>query len=210
MIATVAWGQAPSHPCATGATADRPGPACLLARIEVAKLYLQDVFWHLDVYPSLSSAQSEQTANGTVVEAFGKVWLFTIERAEWRTRTGQHIASIGPLALDPAPAYAAEFLRSVFTPGMFAPIHVHSGPEAFYALSGDTCLETPDGVTVQKGAGNIVIVRGGPPMLLMAIGDETRKAFALILHDSSRAPTTMVQDWNAKGLCQSAMLGSAP
>lgn len=28
---------------------------------------------------------------------------------------------------------------------MSAPIHKHSGPEAFYALDGDTCLEMPGG-----------------------------------------------------------------
>jgi quercetin dioxygenase-like cupin family protein len=210
IAAPPAWSQAPSRPCPLAAVdAHEPGPACLLAKQELGKLSPERVFWHLDVYPSSASAQAERTANGTVVQSFGKIWLFTIDGEAWRPPTGQHVASIGPLEIQPAPAFAAEYLRSIFTPGMSAPVHMHSGPEAFYSLSGDTCLETPQGVTVEKGAGNIVMVRGGPPMLLMAVGTETREAFALILHDSSRPPTTMVQDWSPKGLCKLALPSAA-
>jgi hypothetical protein len=78
---------------------------------------------------------------------------------------------------------------------------VHSGPEAFYAISGDTCLETPDGVQVGRGPGNSIVVRGGPPMLLQAIGKEWRRGFALILHDASLPPTTLHDDWTPRNLC---------
>lgn len=81
---------------------------------------------------------------------------------------------------------------------------VHSGPEAFYAISGDTCLETPDGVQMGRGPGNSLIVRGGPPMLLMATGNDTRKGFALILHNPAHPATTLVQDWQPKCLCRPA------
>ena len=92
-------------------------------------------------------------------------------------------------------------MQSIFAPGTTAPIHVHSGPEAFYTLSGETCLETPDGKLVGTGPGNAVIVPGGPPMLLMATGAENRRALVLILHDSAQPATTLVNDWTPKGLC---------
>lgn len=61
---------------------------------------------------------------------------------------------------------------------MTAPLHIHSGPEAFYALTGDSCLETPDDVQVARGPGNKLLVKGGPPMQLMALGTVLRRAFA--------------------------------
>ncbi len=106
----------------------------------------------------------------TVVEAFGSIWLFTIEQGGWRPKGGRHVSDIGPLPVAPATTYAAEYLRSIFKPGTAAPLHVHPGPEAFYAVSGDTCLETPDGVQIGRGAGNSLVIKAGPPMLLMAIG----------------------------------------
>jgi hypothetical protein len=37
-------------------------------------------------------------------------------------------------------------MEAIFDPGMTAAIHRHAGPEAFYTVTGETCLETPDGV----------------------------------------------------------------
>ena len=71
-----------------------------------------------------------------------------------------------------------------------------------YKLVGDTCLETPDGVQIGRGPGNHLLVRGGPPMLLMAIGTEPRRGFALILHGAGQPPTTLIHDWHPQGLCE--------
>lgn len=198
LFATPALAQATARPC--GAE-ESVGPACLLAHQMLPALPAEPVYWHLDTFPSRDAAAKAATARGTVVEAFDAVWLFTIEGEGWRPKGGTHVADIGPLPVEPAPGHAAEYLRSVFTPGMTAPLHVHSGPEAFFAISGDTCLETPDGMRTGKGPGNSLFIRGGPPMLLMAIGKEPRKGFALILHDMARPPTTLTQAWQPRGLC---------
>ncbi|MBB6255032.1 hypothetical protein [Nitrospirillum iridis] len=195
LLAGPAFGQATSRPCGVEETA---GPACLMVHQNIATLPAGDVYWHLDTFPSKAAAEAAATRTGSVVTAFGKVWLFTIERQGWRPDGGHHIADIGPLPTTAAPSYAAEYLRSVFTPGMKAPLHVHSGPEAFYAFSGDTCLETPAGVRQGQGP----VIEGGPPMLLMAIGREPRLGFALILHDAAQPPTTLIQDWQPPGQCQ--------
>jgi ketosteroid isomerase-like protein len=94
-------------------------------------------------------------------------------------------------------------MEAIFTPGMTAPAHRHSGPEAWFTLSGETCLETPDGTMVGRAGGPPVIVPGGPPMHLTATGTETRRALVLILHDSTQPPTTPAADWTPKGLCSS-------
>ncbi len=180
---------------------EEPGPACLLARQELPSLPKDNLFWHLDRFPSKDAAERAAAATSTVVQAFGSTWLFTISKERWRSKGGEHVADIGPLPLAPSSTYAAEYLRSVFNPGATAPLHVHSGPEAFYAISGDTCLEAPDGVHIGRGPGNSLMIKAGPPMLLMAIGKVPRQGFALILHDASLPPTTLTQVWHPSGLC---------
>ena len=68
--------------------------------------------------------------------------------------------------------------------------------------SGETCLETPERKMAGRAGGAHVIVPGGPPMHLTAAGKETRRALVLVLHDSSKPPTTPAHDWTPKGLCK--------
>ncbi|MGV7207617.1 hypothetical protein ACLB1G_07165 [Oxalobacteraceae bacterium A2-2] len=201
-----ALAQATSRSCnPDAATEDRAGPACLMSHVAVGALPDGEVYWHLYQYPDAAAAARAKPAGGAVVAAFGHTWLFTVGARDERLAGGQHVADVGPIAVNAGVSYDAEFLKSTFSVGMTAPIHVHSGPEAFYALSGDTCLETPDGVQFGRGPGNSLVIRGGPPMLLMAPGPEPRKGFALILHDHAQPPTTLVQHWTPKGLCQAVM-----
>lgn len=217
LVSGGAHGQATARPCGVE---EQVGPACLMVRQDMPTLPMGPLYWHLDTFGSVAAAEraaapprsgpgsgraaadpDRAAAHGAVVTAFGTVWLFTIARKAWRSTGGTHVAAIGPLPIEPAASYAAEYLRSIFDPGTVAPLHVHSGPEAFYAVSGDTCLETPDGIMLGRGPGNALVIRGGPPMLLMAIGPDQRRGFALILHDAARPPTTLIHDWQPKGEC---------
>jgi quercetin dioxygenase-like cupin family protein len=163
------------------------------------------IFWHLDTFPTRAQAEAASGPRGTVVESLGRVWLFTIDVAGWRVTGGQRVAEIGPLPVRADLEYSAQYMEAIFTPGMTAPAHRHSGSEAWYTLSGETCLETPDGAMVGRAGGSQVIVPGGPPMHLTATGTDTRRALVLILHDSSQPPTTPVNDWTPKGLCKQQM-----
>ena len=160
------------------------------------------VFWHLDAYPTRTAAEAAKGPRGTVVESLGKIWLFTIAEAGWRPSGGERVAEIGPLQVKSGKRYTAEYMEAIFTPGMTAPAHRHSGPEAWYTLSGETCLETPEGTMVGRAGGAHVIVPGGPPMHLTATGTVQRRALVLILHDSSQPATTLAPDWTPKGLCK--------
>lgn len=199
-----AWAAAMPSTSAAHATArscgivEETGPACLLARKQLSALPVAGVFWQLDRFASKPAAAA---TTSVVVESFGSMWLFTFARKGWRSSGGEHVSTIGPLPIARASAYTAEYLRSIFNPGTTAPLHVHSGPEAFFAVSGDTCLETPDGARVGREPNNSLVIRAGPLMLLMAIGSTPRRGFALILHDAGHPPTTLVQEWQPKGLC---------
>jgi len=179
-------------------------PGCwIVANQPMGNLSKPQTFWYLDAYPTRALADAAKGAHGAVVESFGKQWLLSIEDEGWNAPAGgERIAKIGPLPVAAGEAYTAQYMEAVFNPGMTAPTHVHSGPEAWYTLTGETCLETPDGVQIGRAGGQYVIVPGGPPMHLTATGKEQRQALVLILHDSAKPATTLVSDWTPKGLCK--------
>jgi quercetin dioxygenase-like cupin family protein len=162
----------------------------------------EPVFWHLATYPSRAAADGARSRGGTVVESFGKFWLFTIAARDGRAQGGDHVADIGPLPVRPGVTYSATYMEAVFSPGMTSSTHTHSGPEAWYTLAGETCLETPDGVMIGRAGGPPVIVPAGPPMHLTATGTGERRALVLILHDSSQPATTVTHAWTPRGLCK--------
>jgi quercetin dioxygenase-like cupin family protein len=178
-------------------------PGCwITAHTVLGNLPKAPLFWHLDTYSTRSAAAAAKGPRGTVVESLGRVWLLTVDVAGWRPSGGERVAEIGPLPVSADAVYAAQYMEAVFTPGMTAPAHRHSGPEAWYTLTGETCLETPSGKMIGRAGGSHVIVPGGPPMHLTATGSETRRALVLILHDSTQPPTTPEHDWKPQGLCR--------
>lgn len=176
----------------------------IVANAEIGQLPKQPIFWHLDTYPTRAKAEAAKAPRGTVVESLGRIWLLTIDVAGWRPSGGTRVAEIGPLPVSADAKYSVQYMEAIFAPGMTAPTHRHSGPEAWYTMAGETCLETPDGKMVGRAGGPPVIVPGGPPMHLTATGTETRRSLVLILHDSTQPPTTPASDWTPKGLCTKA------
>lgn len=174
----------------------------IVADTEMGRLPKRPIFWHLDTYATRAEAEAAQGPRGTVVASLGKIWLLTIDVAGWRPSGGARVAEIGPLPVDIDAKYSVQYMEAIFAPGMTAPTHRHSGPEAWYTMSGETCLETPDGKMIGRAGGPPVIVPGGPPMHLTATGTETRRALVLILHDSTQPPTTPASDWTPRGLCK--------
>jgi quercetin dioxygenase-like cupin family protein len=175
----------------------------IMADESVGKLTKPQVFWHLDSYLTRAAAQADKGTRSAVLEALGKVWLMTIEDEKWRPAHGNRVAEIGPIPIIAGEDYSAQYMEAIFTPGMTAPAHLHSGPEAWYTVTGETCLETSDGrVQIGRAGGPPVIVPLGLSMHLTATGTEQRRALVLILHQSSMLPTTLVNDWTPKGLCK--------
>jgi quercetin dioxygenase-like cupin family protein len=174
----------------------------ILANDPIGELAGTETFWHLDTFPTRDAAEAAKTKRGSVLEALGKIWLLTIEDASWRASAGEHVTTIGPLPITPG-VFAAQYMEAIFNPGMTAPEHTHSGPEAWYTLAGETCLETPSGKQVGRAGGPPVIVPGGPPMHLTATGTEVGRSLVLILHDANKPATTLHHEWTPKGLCKS-------
>lgn len=197
--------QAPGDPCKPVSQRTQRVGCWILSDDPVGRLSSPEVFWLLDAYPTRAAAQADKGPQGIVVESMDKVWLMTIEQKNWKSAHGTRIGDVGPIPIAAGGTYSAQFMEAVFTPGMMAPEHLHSGPEAWFNFSGETCLETSDGhMQIGTAGGPPVIVPAGVSMHLTATGTEERRSIVLILHDSSRQPTTRVHDWTAKGLCKTA------
>jgi quercetin dioxygenase-like cupin family protein len=175
----------------------------IMADDPVGPLAKSPVFWHLDAYATRAVADADRGSRSTVIQSLGKVWLLSIESKNWRSRHGNRVAEIGPLPIVAGASYSAQYMEAIFTPGMTAPAHTHAGPEAWYTIAGETCLETSDGrVQVGRPGGPPVIVPSGLSMHLTATGTEQRRALVLILHETAKPATTQVHDWAPTGLCK--------
>jgi quercetin dioxygenase-like cupin family protein len=199
----------PPQGCAPVAERDGEVGCWILAEQPVGQ-FAQAPYWQVDSFPDMTTAQAARSTRGTVVQSLGQVWLMTIADRDWHVAAGgTHRATIGPLPINATHAYAAQYMEAVFMPGMISRTHVHSGPEAWFTLSGETCLETPQGVVLDRPGDTGRVIPAGPPMMLMATGSQMRRGLVLILHDSAAPATTVVKDWTPKGLCN-ARLAKAP
>jgi len=160
-----------------------------------------DLYWHLYEYSSRAAADSAKPRSfGTIAESLGKIWLHVIAAQEWRPSSGQRVSVIGPLRVNPRAQYTARYMEAVFPPGMKTSVHTHSGPEAWYILSGVQCLQTPDGARITR-AGQGAVVPMGPPMMLTGMGTEMRRSIVLVLHDTSQPWMTIANDWKPAAPC---------
>jgi quercetin dioxygenase-like cupin family protein len=158
------------------------------------------IYWHIDAYPTRAAAEAARRSHGTVAEAHGRVWLFTIADEAWRPGGGERIALVGPLPVTPGRAYAAHYLEGVVPPAARTPVHRHPGPEAWFVLEGAQCLETPDGFKVVR-AGESLVVRGETPMLLAGVAPSVRRTLGLVLHDAAQPWTMPTPEWTPKETC---------
>lgn len=175
----------------------------LLATESLKTLPAKEVFWHLYTYPTRAAAEAaRKTSAGTVIESLGKIWLFKIAESGWHPAAGNRVAVIGPMTAVPAHQYTARYMEAVFPPNqaLKTSVHQHSGPEAWYVVSGAQCLRTPDEVLVIR-AGEGGFVKAGPSMMLTSIGTQTRRSVLLVLHDAAQPWMTIKSDWTPTTQC---------
>jgi quercetin dioxygenase-like cupin family protein len=173
----------------------------------LGKLPDEPMYWYLDTYATREAAEKAKGEYGTVVESYAKIWLFTISNQNWKASGGQRVARAGPLPLAGASSYTAHYMEAPFIPGMRSAVHRHPGPEAWYVLTGEQCLETPGHRTIVR-AGESAIIPAGPPMMLVGTGTSKRQALVLVIHDSSESMTSLAPDWKPAELCSESRPGT--
>ena len=177
--------QRPSVKCMENSPERRGEEGCsILANRPLLGSVTNNVYWHIDCFDSLEAAMKAAGSNAVAAEAHGFVWLMTVEANTEGHHGGRHVASLGPLVLPATDRFSMRVQSSLLMPGATTPVHTHSGPEVFYIVDGEQCIETPEGGR-HLGVGQSHIVAGGVVHRGRVIGSRERRALALILYDAS-------------------------
>jgi mannose-6-phosphate isomerase-like protein (cupin superfamily) len=199
-VVTPVWAQIPGQ-CSAPVAERKSELGCYVdANEELGELPQIPLFWHIYNFRSSAEAHAVKGRRSTVVEAFGRVWLYTIAEKGWHAASGTRVAVVGPLPTVSGKKYTARYMEAAFTAGMQARVHRHSGAEAFYLVTGVQCLETPSGIAIAH-AGESFVVPEGPPMTVRSVGAETRRSIVLVLHDTSQPWQTLTNEWTPPGSC---------
>jgi quercetin dioxygenase-like cupin family protein len=172
--------------CAVDSPERRGEEGCtILASRPLSGATTGSIYWHIDRFDSLEDAKRVVGANSVAAEAHGSVWLMTVEGKTKDHHGGRHVALIGPLHLPAAEGYTMRVASSLLKQGASTPIHIHSGPEAWFIVVGEQCLETEKSAHRLKAVKSFVLAtdqinRG------RVQSAEMRGALALVLHNSKR------------------------
>jgi quercetin dioxygenase-like cupin family protein len=153
----------------------------------------------VDVPTGEKAAEAAKSATGIVVEEDGRAWLSEFDPRNTVLPGGEAIAVVGPLRLLAAKSYTAVLSYAVMRPGDNSRVHTHPGPEGWYVLAGEQCLETPAGAHRSR-AGEATTVPPNVPMELNVTGTALRRAFALVIHDSAQQ-RGIPSEWKPSGAC---------
>jgi quercetin dioxygenase-like cupin family protein len=178
----------------------RPDFGCFNVASEADLHFPQaEVYWHIRTFADRAAADAAKSPTGIVVEEDGRVWLSEFGSRELIVKGGQAVATVGPLQLPPAKSFTAVLSYAVMRPGDQSRVHTHPGPEGWYMIAGEQCLETPAGA-IRAKTGETATVPPNVPMQLSITGTEVRKSLVLVLHDSSQARGIPSQ-WTPPGAC---------
>jgi len=178
----------------------RPEFGCFIIATAKGLQFTQPtVYWHLRAFPSRAAAEAVKSERGIVVEENGRSWLSEFGPRDRAPRGGEAVAVVGPLELPAAKSYDAVLSYAVMRPGDRSLVHTHPGPEGWYMLAGEQCLETQAG-TKKARTGETMTVSPNVPMELSIIGATVRRSLVIIIHDSAQAPI-IPSDWKPSGAC---------
>lgn len=157
-----------------------------------------DLYWHIYQFPTDAAAKAEAERHrwAAATQAHGRAWLYVLGGPAETVATGIERAVIGPLHL-PARETTAHFSEAIFPPGMRTRVHSHPGPEAFYVVAGEQCMETPTDRQIVP-AGGTYVVEKGPHVQAAPKG---RRNLLLILAPKGTAAVIPGGAWQPSGFC---------
>lgn len=185
--------------CAEPASENPGRPGCYLSAQLPLAAGEGPVYWHIRAFDDAAAARAEAAAHttATVVEAHGRVWLYVIGAESEAIASGEPRGVIGPLRRPTAGPLTVRFLESVFPPGMKTRGHAHPGPEAFYVVEGEQCMDSPT-AQARIAPGESYILDGGPHLQAAPTG--RRNLVALIL-PAEESWMTLSPEWTPSDYC---------
>ena len=149
----------------------------------------EPAYWHIDQFDTAEHAQAGLGPSSIAFEAHGAWWLMSVGPKSSDHHGGTHVAEVNLSPLPKADSYSMLVISAYIPAGMTSRVHFHSGVEAFYTVDGEQCLETKDKAFPMK-KGDTLVVPTGITMRLVATGTKPRRAFAMIVYDTSKPPVT--------------------
>jgi mannose-6-phosphate isomerase-like protein (cupin superfamily) len=157
-----------------------------LAEKKVADLPPGPLYWRIENFADRARAQAAEGARSLVAESAGKTWLFTLGAPGGRTAGGTKVTELGPIPRVAAPQYLLRINEASGPPGSATPIHTHPGSEAFFVLSGEQTIRSPQG-TMRVEAGHAAAGQdGGMPMQVSSSGSTDLRALVMFVVDGTR------------------------
>ena len=160
------------------------------------------LYWHIDRFADVASAEAARTARSVVTTALGgQVFLQSItDDPSPRPRGGTRLKTVGPLNVPAGTDLTARLMEATTsTPSVTFP-HIHSGPEGFFLLEGSICVETPAGAH-RAGAGGSLVLPGRAPMQLSS-PETVRRSLIVVIHPSAEPWIHRQPAWKPVGLCR--------
>jgi len=173
---------------ASTTAAQQQQPLVIKPLTEKKVLQLPDgpLFWRIENSPTLAQAQAGAGLWGLAAESGGKVWLFRLGPASGSSAGGSKVAEVGPVPRVVAPEYLLRINESTGPPGSITPVHTHPGSEAFYVLTGETCIRTAHGV-IRVGVGRPETGHGADtPMEVSSCGSTGLHALVMFVVDATK------------------------
>src|ERR1051326_542466 len=177
----------------------------LLAKMQISRFPEGPLFWPLNRFSTRAAAEAAKGQTEMLVESDGWFWLFSFGPKGAAPGRGELVASIGPLQMSSdklpmASSYEVVAYLAVMPPGTYSRTHTHPGPEAWYILTGEQCLETPAGI-IKARAGQSMFAPPATPMSLTNSGASIRRALFIVIHDARQPWSIPTEEWKPSGAC---------
>ena len=160
------------------------------------------LYWHIDRYSDVASAEAARTLYGRVTLSLGgEILLQTVsDNPGWRPAGGEHLGTVGPLATPSGIDVTARFMEATASGRAVDQAHAHPGPKAFFLLDGSICLETRRARPRRKGA-SLMILPARAPVQLASSSDARTRALLLVIHPTGAEWIDRRPSWTPTGQC---------
>jgi hypothetical protein len=155
------------------------------------------LYWHIDVFPDVGSAEAARTLYGTVTVALGgQVFLQTVnDNPGWTAPGGRRIAMVGPLPVRTDADLTARFMELTAPAPTFP--RAAAGPQAIFLVEGSACIRTPSAATLVERDRSFISPTGIPSIVESKDG----RALLLVVHPAGEAWAAPRPDLAQSGTC---------
>jgi hypothetical protein len=144
------------------------------------------LYWHIENFPTLASAQAAAGPTSLAAEAAGKTWLFTLAGNGAAGRGGTKVVEIGPVPPISASEYLLRINNAGGPPGAKTPVHTHPGVETFYVLAGRLGQRTTHGISHVEAGKTMPGHTPGMAMEVFSDGATDLNALVMFVVDATK------------------------